>query len=129
MGCRAGALEHFGKRKSLEKNSLSTRLADSPGTHVFLSFQQQATDPAIVVWPTRRPRDNSWTDAYLRLVSDLVRQEIGARLCWTGGVPPFQVQKATDLSAGNWQNILTNAVSPVVLPVEGDPGVFRILGQ
>ena len=59
----------------------------------------------------------------------LVLQERGVSLSWNGGVPPFQVQKATDLNGGNWQNILTNAVSPVVLPVEGKLGLFRVLGQ
>jgi poly(3-hydroxybutyrate) depolymerase len=59
----------------------------------------------------------------------LVLQGLRVSLSWNGGTPPFQVQRATNLSSVNWQNILTNAVSPVVLPVEGDLGIFRVLGQ
>jgi hypothetical protein len=59
----------------------------------------------------------------------LVLQRPDVSLSWNGGVPPFQVQRATDLSAGNWQTILTNAISPAFLPVEGDLGFFRVLGQ
>jgi hypothetical protein len=58
----------------------------------------------------------------------LVLQGPDVSLSWNGGVPPFQVQRATDLSAGSWQTILTNAVSPVLLPVEGAVGFFRVLG-
>ena len=41
--------------------------------HVLSSFRGQATDPTIVVWPTRRAGDSSsWTDQYLRQVTNLL---------------------------------------------------------
>jgi predicted peptidase len=41
-------------------------------TLVFGSYKQQATDPAILVWPTRLVGDNQWTDQYLQQVSGLL---------------------------------------------------------
>ncbi len=46
--------------------------ASYAATRVFASYGQQATDPVILVWPSRRPGDNSWTDPYLQLVSGLI---------------------------------------------------------
>jgi len=47
-----------------------------PAYHVFSSFRQQSTDPAIVVWPCRRAGDSSWTDLYVTqaaaLMDDLI---------------------------------------------------------
>ena len=36
------------------------------------SYQIQAVDPVILVWPTRRAGDSSWTPQYLRQVSGLL---------------------------------------------------------
>ena len=46
--------------------------ASYPATRGFASYRQQATDPAILVWPSRRAGDDSWTDGYLRQVSGLL---------------------------------------------------------
>jgi len=43
-----------------------------PFTLVFASYHQQATDPVVLVWPSRRAGDDYWTDSYLRLVSGLL---------------------------------------------------------
>ena len=50
--------------------------ASYPPTRVFASYNQQATDPVILVWPTRRAGDNSWTDPYLQQVSGLINKLI-----------------------------------------------------
>ena len=52
-----------------------------------------------------------------------------ALLNWTGGGPPYRVQRATDLNAGNWTDFLPNATPPVTLPLDGEAGFYRILGQ
>ncbi len=39
---------------------------------VLSSYGQQAANPVIAVWPTRRKGDHAWTDPYLQLVADLV---------------------------------------------------------
>jgi predicted esterase len=46
--------------------------ASYPDTRVFASYNQEATDPVILIWPTRRAGDNSWTDSYLQQVSGLI---------------------------------------------------------
>ncbi|MHC1769261.1 MAG: immunoglobulin domain-containing protein [Verrucomicrobiia bacterium] len=46
------------------------------GWRVMGSYGQQARDPVITLWPTRRAGDASWTEAYLRQVSALLDQFI-----------------------------------------------------
>ncbi len=46
-------------------------------TATFASYGQQEADPAILVWPTRRVGEGSWTDSYLVQVSGLVDELIG----------------------------------------------------
>jgi poly(3-hydroxybutyrate) depolymerase len=50
-------------------------------------------------------------------------------LGWTGGGPPYRVQRATDLAVGDWTDFPTNATPPVTLPLDGAIGFYRIVGQ
>ncbi len=65
----------------------------------------------------------------LELGATLVLQGSGATLNWTGGVPPYRVQRATGLTAGDWVDVLTNAVPPVTLPLGRPAEFYRIVGQ
>ncbi len=59
----------------------------------------------------------------------LALQGMEARLSWTGGGPPYRVQRATDLTVSDWTEILMNVVPPVSLPVDGPAGFYRIVGH
>jgi hypothetical protein len=59
----------------------------------------------------------------------LAIQGMEAILNWTGGGAPYQVQRATDLTAGDWTDYLTEAVPPVSLRLDGAAGFYRITGQ
>jgi len=59
----------------------------------------------------------------------LAMQGSQAILNWSGGGPPFAVQRATDLTAGDWVNVLTNALPPLPLALDGQAGFYRILGR
>lgn len=59
----------------------------------------------------------------------LVLQASGATLNWTGGVPPYRVQRALDITAGDWIDVLTDAVPPVTLTLERQAEFYRIVGQ
>jgi hypothetical protein len=59
----------------------------------------------------------------------LVLQGSAAVLNWSGGAAPFQVQRATDLSIGDWTEILTNALPPLTLPVERETEFYRVVGH
>ncbi len=59
----------------------------------------------------------------------LALQGTSALLNWTGGGPPYRVQRATDLAAGDWTDFLTNAVPPVTLPLDRPARFYRIAGQ
>ena len=55
-----------------DESNIPPFFASYPGTRVFASYNQQATDPVILVWPTRRAGDGGWTDTYLQQVSGLI---------------------------------------------------------
>ena len=59
----------------------------------------------------------------------LTLQETNALLSWTGGGPPYHVQRATDLIVGDWTDFLPDATPPVSLPLDGPAGFYRIVGQ
>jgi len=59
----------------------------------------------------------------------LTLQGTEALLNWTGGVPPLRVQRATDLSAGDWTDFLTNATPPVSLPLTNPTAFYRLVGK
>jgi len=63
------------------------------------------------------------------LRATLARQGPNAILNWTGGGAPYCVQRATDLAAGHWTDLLTNATPPVSLPLDAPIGFYRIVGQ
>ncbi len=65
----------------------------------------------------------------LALRTTLVLQGSGATLNWIGGAPPYRVQRATDLTLGDWTDVLTNAVPPVTLTLERQAEFFRIVEQ
>jgi len=49
-------------------------LAEGPALKVLASLGRQASDPAILLWPTRRVGDRHWTEDYLRLIAGLLEQ-------------------------------------------------------
>ena len=59
----------------------------------------------------------------------LASQGPGALLSWTGGLAPYSVQRATDLGAGDWTDVLTNTTPPLTLHLDGTAGFYRVLGQ
>ena len=50
-------------------------------------------------------------------------------LNWSGGGPPYCVQRAADMVTGDWTDILIDAVPPLTLPLEGKAGFYRVVGQ
>jgi hypothetical protein len=65
----------------------------------------------------------------LSLRATLALQGSGAILNWTGGTPPYRVQRPTDLTLGDWTDVLTNAVPPVTLTLEAGAEFYRVVGQ
>ena len=48
-------------------------------------------------------------------------------LSWMGGTGPYRVQKATNLSLGDWQDYLTNAQPPITLEADDLIGFYRVV--
>jgi predicted esterase len=55
-----------------DESTMMTFFDSYPATRVFASYNQETTDPVILVWPSRRTGDSSWTDPYLQQVSGLI---------------------------------------------------------
>lgn len=47
-------------------------------------------------------------------------------LSWTGGTPPYLVQKKTRLTDRAWVDLLTTSAAEVLVPREGESGFFRV---
>ena len=58
----------------------------------------------------------------------LDRQGSILTLSWIGGIGPYRVQKATNLSLGDWQEYLTNARPPLTLEADDLIGFYRVVG-
>ncbi len=53
----------------------------------------------------------------------------GITVSWTGGNAPFKVQKRASIATGNWTDVSTTSNRSVELPVDGDAGFYRVVGQ
>jgi hypothetical protein len=50
-------------------------------------------------------------------------------LTWTGGTPPFVIERADALPAPTWSGILTTSVHSVSVPISGGKAFFRVKGS
>jgi hypothetical protein len=50
-------------------------------------------------------------------------------LNWSGGTPPFVVQKVASLTAPSWNNVATTSLQNASFPITGTQGYFRITGK
>jgi hypothetical protein len=48
------------------------------------------------------------------------------KLTWSGGTPPYTVQKRTSLSTGTWADETTTTETTVTLPVTGDTQFYQV---
>lgn len=77
---------------------------------------------------------NTTFNATLAVVQSPIRAVLAVQatetiLNWSGGGPPYRVQQATDLTAGDWADSLIDATPPVTFPLEGQARFYRIVGQ
>lgn len=59
----------------------------------------------------------------------ITRAGTNVNLTWTGGAPPFVVERANALPAGSWSGALTTTVQSASLPSWGGAGFFRVKGN
>ncbi len=87
---------------------------------------------ATTSWASAYGGETTFSDA-LTVFSSPIRASLslgatGTLLNWTGGTPPFQVERATELTPADWIVMLTNATPPVPLPVGADAEFYRVSG-
>ena len=58
-----------------------------------------------------------------------VKSAGGITVSWTGGNAPFKVQKRSALGTGTWSDVSTTSNRSVELPVDGEAGFYRVIGQ
>jgi hypothetical protein len=71
--------------------------------------------------------NDTLTVFYSPIRASLALQGPDVLLNWAGGVAPYSVQRATDLGKGDWADLLTNAVPPLTLPLDGTAGFYRVV--
>ena len=101
-----------------------TPSSSDAGTSVFVV---SATDPAGF---SASATMNITVVSAPSITSSLVLQGFGLLLNWSGGVPPYQVQMATNLASPDWQPVgsLTSATSMLLSPTNA-AAFYRVLGQ
>ena len=50
-------------------------------------------------------------------------------LTWTGGTPPFVVERSDNLPAVSWSGVATTSVQNVSIPISGSDAFFRVKGN
>jgi hypothetical protein len=73
-------------------------------------------------------------DAALITVSNVINVSVAragtnVNLNWTGGTPPFVVERAGALPAGPWSGVVTTSLQNASVPVTNPAGYFRVRGQ
>ncbi|MGA2863416.1 MAG: immunoglobulin domain-containing protein [Verrucomicrobiota bacterium] len=141
LGGLAGALGRDVTQLTWE-NRANSKTGNASGSNLWsatgIPLQANRTNLVIVTATT-----TSWAPAYggnttfndtLTVIQSPIRatvtwQGTSALLNWAGGGPPYRVQWAPDLAAGDWTDFLPNATPPVTLPLAGQAGFYRIVGQ
>jgi len=127
----------------------STNVADNN----FLSYEYNSTNGKFVIQSRHTVANNSadpgdtdfyvaWVDFANPLTSSagvtppgivigpVTRNGSTLTLTWSGGNPPYQVQRRTTLSGGTWLNEGTPTSSTsATVALSGSEGYFRIQGQ
>ena len=84
-------------------------------------------------WDAADGGNTTFTDTvsvyYVPIRVALIWDGDNLNLTWTNGVPPYQVQRATDLTLTDWITIEANATPPLRVPMQGTTSFYRILGQ
>ncbi|HEX7618081.1 MAG TPA: hypothetical protein VF480_05100 [Verrucomicrobiae bacterium] len=59
----------------------------------------------------------------------IARTGTNLNLSWTGGSPPYVVQRVDALPAGSWNDIVMTSVNNTNIPITNATGFFRVTGQ
>ena len=117
------------------------KLYSGPGTVTFGNAAQTnttATFSAPGVYTLELSADDGVHavayDAAVITVSNVInlsvtRNGTNLNLSWTGGTPPFTMQRAGILPAGLWNDILTTSLQNASVPMTNAAGYFRVKGQ
>ena len=54
---------------------------------------------------------------------------VNANLSWTGGAPPFVVERAAELRTSSWSGVVTTSIQNASVPLSGSGGFFRVQGN
>jgi hypothetical protein len=91
------------------------------------SFVVRATDPSGLF---SNATMNLNVSAASAILLGLVWQDPNLTLSWSGGIPPYQVQTATNLDAPAWENVgdATSGLQLLLTPTNA-AGYYRVFGQ
>jgi len=140
----SGSAEALGQSVSEVRweNTASNKQGLAHGTNVWtatgIPLLADKTNVVIVTatttsWAPAFGGSTTFTDTLTVVCSPmratLTWQAPEALLNWSGGAPPYSVQRAADLVAEDWTDILIDAVPPVTLQLGGKAGFYRVVGH
>ncbi len=88
-----------------------------------LNFYTVISHPA----PAEDPTPSAFPSTPITVTS--ARSAGGVTITWAGGNAPFKVQKRSTATSGTWVDVSTTSNRSVEVPVDGDAGFFRVIGQ
>jgi hypothetical protein len=77
--------------------------------------------------PAEDPTPSAFPSTPITVTS--ARSAGGVTITWAGGNAPFKVQKRSTATSGTWVDVSTTSNRSVEVPVDGDAGFFRVIGQ
>jgi hypothetical protein len=124
---------------NLANNVTGTAIGSNTWTVTNIPIVPNQTNLIIVTaattsWSPAYRGNTTFNDTLTVIQSPLIQATLTLQgtdliLNWTGGGPPYRVQRATDLAAGDWTDYLSGVTPPVQLPRTNQAGFYRIVGQ
>ena len=124
--------------QNLANKTTGTALGTNLWSISDIPLAPDATNTVVVMatttsWAPAYGGNTSFNETLLVFCSPiratLLPNGVDVLLNWTGGGPPYRIQRAISLAAAEWTEVLSYATPPVALSRTNGAGFFRIVGH
>lgn len=99
----------------------TTAVFDTPGIYTLMLSAEDAVHAVAY--------DAVVVNVILQINVSISRSGANVRIDWTGGTPPFVLEKADGLAANLWAGVLTNVATTATISAPASAAFFRVRGQ
>ena len=123
--------------QNLANNATNAAVGTTNWAALDIPLESDMTNVIIVTGTTtswaKSLKGNTTFSSVLTVISSPIRATISSQfgavfLNWTGGVPPFRVQKTSDVGSEPWKDVQADVVPPMWLPGDRKQQFFRVVG-